>query len=195
MTTEPLQPPFTRSQLTCASKFMSLVLRHQPQLIGLVLDREGWALIEDLMTGSQTSSQPLSPALIAEVVQHNDKQRFRLSEDGLRIRANQGHSVPVDLALSPLEPLITLFHGTADRFWSSIQRNGLQRRSRQHVHLSAEYATAIRVGQRHGVPIVLAVDAHALWEAGQRFYRSDNGVWLTDAVPPTFLHLLPPEAH
>lgn len=188
MTPPSPQETWPASRIIRASKFMSLVLRHRPGLIGLTLDPEGWALVDDLVTRSQTASTPLSRELIEVVVRNNDKQRFRLSEDGLRIRASQGHSVSIDLALPPLEPPETLFHGTTTRFLASIQRQGLQHGSRQHVHLSPDHETAVRVGRRHGPPVVLAVAAHALWEAGHHFYRSDNGVWLTDAVPPAFLH-------
>jgi putative RNA 2'-phosphotransferase len=173
--------------LVSASKFMSLVLRHQPEAIGLSLDAEGWAPIDELVRLSSTSRSPLSTDLVHEVVRTSDKQRFRVSEDGLRIRASQGHSVEVDLALPPSEPPDVLFHGTATRFLASIMAEGLRPGSRQHVHLSADEATAVRVGERHGKPVVLVVAARAMHEAGHTFFVSDNGVWLTAAVPARYL--------
>lgn len=172
-----------------ASKFMSFVLRHRPDAIGLSLDAEGWTDVDELVRLSQSSSTPLTRELIVEVVRSNDKQRFKLSDDGLRIRANQGHSIEIDLALQPQQPPATLYHGTATRFVESIQAQGLLRGSRQHVHLSLEYATARKVGQRHGQPIVFVVRAQEMCAVGHTFYLSDNGVWLTEHVPAEFLSL------
>ena len=170
-----------------ASKFLSYVLRHEPQAIGLQLDAQGWASIEDLVTLTQGREVPLSRELIEAVVATNDKQRFSISPDGLRIRANQGHSLAVDLGLQPVRPPETLFHGTATRFLESIRSAGLAPQSRQHVHLSPDAETATRVGQRHGKPVVLQVRAAALFDAGTPFYLSENGVWLTPAVPLDYL--------
>ena len=169
-----------------ASRFLSLVLRHRPGLIGLQLDAAGWADIETLIGLSQ-AHRPLTREQIETVVANSDKQRFAISEDGLRIRANQGHSVTVDLGLDTVPPPDRLFHGTAARCVDSIRREGLSKRSRHHVHLSSDIDTAMRVGARHGAPVVLAVDAAAMAAAGHAFRRSANGVWLTDAVPPVFI--------
>ena len=184
-----------KPSMTRASKFLSYVLRHKPEAIGLSLDAQGWAAIDDLVRLSNAAKQPLSRAMIAEVVRTNDKQRFRISDDGTRIRASQGHSVAVDLALSPQEPPTVLFHGTATRFLAAILTGGITPGSRRHVHLSAAYDTAITAGQRHGTSVVLAVRARAMHHAGRTFYRSDNGVWLTDQVPVAFIRRLsgPPE--
>ena len=170
-----------------ASKFLSYVLRHRPDSIGLSLDAEGWAVIDRLIELAAATKTPLTRELLTEVVRDNDKQRFTISEDQQRIRANQGHSIEIDLALPPLEPPELLYHGTATRFLASIRTEGLRRGSRQHVHLSADAGTAQKVGQRHGAPIVLCVQAGAMHRAGHTFHRSENGVWLTAAVPPTFL--------
>jgi putative RNA 2'-phosphotransferase len=170
-----------------ASKFMSYVLRHEPQSIGLILDPEGWASIEDLIQLSQQSQTPLTHETIIEVVRTSDKQRFKLSEDGRRVRTNQGHSIPIDLALKPQTPPHLLYHGTAERFVDSIVEKGLVPGSRQHVHLSLDMETARRVGQRHGKPTVFVVKAHEMFLSGHMFYVSDNGVWLTMHVPTQFL--------
>lgn len=174
-------------RLVRLSKFMSLVLRHNPGKIGITLDPQGWVEIDELLAAANRSGTALDRATLLRVVAENDKQRFAISEDGRRIRASQGHSVEVDLALTPLAPPELLYHGTATRFLESIRREGLVKQSRQHVHLSADETTAVKVGQRHGRPAVLTVRAGAMAAAGQQFFRSDNGVWLTDHVPPEFL--------
>ena len=174
--------------LTKYSKLLSLVLRHDPGSIGLTLDAEGWVDVSALITAFPL---PLDRDLLGQLVTSSDKQRFALSKDGTRIRANQGHSVTVDLNLTVCFPPDQLFHGTATRFLDSIRRDGLIRRSRHHVHLSADIETARRVGQRHGTPVVLRVDARAMAEVGRLFWQSENGVWLTDAVAPQFLFELP----
>lgn len=172
--------------VVAASKFISLVLRHRPEAIGLTLDAEGWADIETLIRLSQ-SRHPLTRALIDQAVATNNKQRFAISEDGRRIRARQGHSIEVELGLSPVAPPERLYHGTAARSVEAIRREGLSKRQRQHVHLSADIDTATKVGARHGKPVVLTVRAGDMAAAGHSFYRSENGVWLTDAVPPGFI--------
>lgn len=174
------------SNLVSTSKFLSLVLRHQPEIIGLSLDDAGWADIDVLIRLSQPH-RPLTRALIEQVVEENSKQRFAISEDGRRIRANQGHSIEVELGLQPLAPPTRLYHGTATRFVDAIRREGLVKRSRQHVHLSADADTATAVGARHGKPAVLIVRAGEMAAAGHAFFRSENGVWLTDAVPVGFI--------
>lgn len=175
------------SQQEHLSKFLSLVLRHSPETIGIELDPQGWAEVDDLIARASAHGKPYTRELIAQIVATSDKQRFRLSDDGQRIRANQGHSIAVDLALAPVTPPDELFHGTATRFLASIREQGLLKQARQHVHLSSDEATAIKVGKRHGQVIVLRVSAGALHRAGHLFYRSENGVWLTDHVPPPYL--------
>lgn len=169
------------------SKLLSLVLRHQPEAIGLTLDAQGWADVEELIRLVNASGRTLTRPLLDRVVAENDKKRFAFNEDGTRIRASQGHSVDVDLALEPIAPPDRLFHGTATRFLDSIRATGLHSANRQHVHLSADTATATKVGQRHGKAVVLVVRAGDMLAAGHTFYRSANGVWLTNSVPVAFL--------
>lgn len=171
------------------SKFLSLVLRHEPQRIGLLLDHAGWAQVDELLLAVNQAGLPLTRELLQRVVDENDKHRFRFSEDGLCIRASQGHSLAVELGLTPQTPPATLYHGTATRFLASIQQQGLLAQSRQHVHLSADHATAVRVGQRHGKPVVLTVHSGLMHRAGYLFYQADNGVWLTAHVPPAYFVL------
>jgi len=170
-----------------ASKFLSLLLRHKPEEIGLCLDGEGWALIDDLVRLTEYGHMPLNRSLIEEIVAASDKQRFKLSADGQRIRANQGHSVPVDLGLQAKAPPEVLFHGTARKFLEAILREGLIKGARQHVHLSQERETARRVGERRGAAVILEVRSGEMSRAGIPFFLSENGVWLTDSVPPEYL--------
>ena len=174
--------------LTRTSKFLSFVLRHKPEAIGLVLDSEGWADIDALIACAARDGTTLDRSLIERVVNTNDKKRFALSSDGLCIRAVQGHSAEsVSLTHVQAVPPSMLFHGTATRFLDSIMAKGLLAGSRHHVHLSPDAETAVRVGQRHGKPVVLLIDAAAMHAAGVKFCLSENGVWLTDHVPPAFL--------
>ena len=168
------------------SRFLGYVLRHRPDAIGLSLDAEGWAEIDALLRLAQREL-PLTRAMIDDAVARNDKQRYAISDDGLRIRARQGHSFAVDLGLMPQVPPAKLYHGTATRFVDAIRREGLVKRDRQHVHLSPSVDTATVVGARHGRVVVLTIDAAAMHAAGHVFFRSENGVWLVDAVPPNFL--------
>ncbi|MEN9667334.1 MAG: hypothetical protein RLZZ326_3697 [Planctomycetota bacterium] len=169
------------------SKFLSLVLRHKPEEIGLVLDGNGWASVEELIRLANGHGTRLTKDLLEQIVAENDKQRFALSDDGERIRASQGHSIEVDLALSPVQPPAVLYHGTASRFVESIRAGGLHSANRRHVHLSADVATATKVGQRHGKPVVLVVKAGGMAAAGHLFFLSANGVWLTERVPVEFI--------
>lgn len=177
------------SALVRTSRFLSRVLRHDPASIGLALDAAGWADVEALMAAAGRAGVELDRATLDRVVAENDKQRFAYSADGTRIRASQGHSVPVELGLKAVQPPELLFHGTADRALDSIRREGLRPGRRTHVHLSADEGTAVAVGRRHGGPVVLRVRAGAMHAAGHAFYRSDNGVWLVDTVPAGFLDL------
>ena len=172
-----------------SSKLLSLVLRHRPELVGLTLDEGGWVGVDELLAGLAGHGRPMTRAQLEQLVATSDKQRFTLREG--RIRAAQGHSVPVDLGLVPVEPPDLLFHGTPERNVDAVLREGLRRGARHHVHLSPDVGTATRVGARRGPPRVLAVDAAAMARDGHLFLRSDNGVWLVDAVPPPYLTLLP----
>jgi putative RNA 2'-phosphotransferase len=171
------------------SKFLSYVLRHAPESIGLSLDANGWADVEELLTNARKAGRRIDLATLQEVVAQNDKRRFTLSKDGRRIRAAQGHSIAVDLALVPSEPPPQLYHGTATRNLDAILAEGLKPGRRQQVHLSLDPETARKVGQRHGKPAILTVDAAAMQRDGHRFVRADNGVWLTDTVPVRYLSL------
>ncbi|MEQ9502058.1 MAG: RNA 2'-phosphotransferase [Deltaproteobacteria bacterium] len=170
-----------------ASKFLSLVLRHRPEVVGIELGPQGWVDIDVLLTALDAHGRRLTRRELDAIVRTNSKKRFLVSADGLRIRASQGHSVNLDLGYEPVEPPALLFHGTAERFLEAIRREGLRKMQRHHVHLSASEATAREVGARHGRPVVLRVDAKTMHERGAQFFCSDNGVWLTDAVAPEFL--------
>jgi putative RNA 2'-phosphotransferase len=173
--------------LTRISKFLSLVLRHEPEKIGITLDENGWTDCQALVEAAGRHGKHFDQAILLKVVRSSDKQRFALSEDGHRIRANQGHSVKVDLALEAQTPPEHLYHGTVARFLDAIRETGLQKGERHHVHLSPELVTATKVGERRGQPIILTIRAAEMSAAGYPYYLSANGVWLTDAVPPEFI--------
>jgi putative RNA 2'-phosphotransferase len=177
----------SNDKLTAISKFLSYVLRHHPQSIGLALDEAGWAPVDELLARAGSHGRKITRAMLDELVRSNDKQRFAFSEDGQRIRANQGHSVGVELGLAAAVPPDRLFHGTASRFLPSILQSGLDKRSRHHVHLTADVAIALSVGQRYGTPVLLEVAAARMHAEGHRFHRSDNDVWLVEQVPPAYL--------
>jgi putative RNA 2'-phosphotransferase len=162
-------------------------LRHEPGKIGLTLDEQGWAEVDELIQLANQHGKKFTRELLNRVVAENDKQRFAFSEDAKRIRASQGHSVQVDLALPPLEPPELLYHGTAVQIVEAIRAEGLDKRQRQHVHLSFDITTATKVGQRRGRPVILTVRAKDMFNAGHEFFLSANGVWLTDRVPVEFL--------
>jgi putative RNA 2'-phosphotransferase len=169
-------------RLVKVSKYLSRHLRHQPERLGLTLEPGGWVRVDELLRAASITRDELE-----EVVARNDKQRFSFDETGARIRANQGHSVEVDLGLQPADPPAVLFHGTAERNLPSIRQHGLERRGRHHVHLSPDRETATRVGARHGRPVVLEVDAATMARDGHEFLQTANGVWLTETVPPRYL--------
>ena len=171
------------------SKFLSLVLRHDPARVGITLDANGWTPVESLIAACAAHGVAFTRAQLDEVVATSDKQRFALSPDGARIRANQGHSVEVDLALAPAVPPDVLYHGTVARVLDGIRMHGLIKGARHHVHLSADTTTASKVGERRGKALLIAVRAGAMAAAGHTFYRSANGVWLVDHVPVEFLEL------
>lgn len=177
---------------TRTSRFLSWVLRHAAHEVGLPLDEAGWADVDALLVVCEARGVTLDRAGLEGVVASSDKQRFALSPDGTRIRAVQGHSIPVELGHPEREPPARLFHGTVARFLPAIRREGLHPGERHHVHLSADRRTAAAVGRRRGTPVVLTVRADAMRAAGHRFFLSPNGVWLTERVPPRFVEL-PPE--
>jgi putative RNA 2'-phosphotransferase len=175
--------------LVSESKFLSLILRHKPETIGLTLDDNGWADLGELIEKAKIHHHFLSPEIIGEIVASSDKQRFAISADGLKIRANQGHSLKVDLHLTAQSPPDVLYHGTATRFLASILAIGVKPQSRQYVHLSKNAETAREVGQRHGKAIVLEVAAKQMAVDGYSFFLSENRVWLVEQVPPCYLSL------
>lgn len=169
------------------SKFLSLVLRHQPDKIGIQPDKNGWVNVDELISKINQQGTPLDFQTLEEVVITNDKQRFCFNDDLTKIRANQGHSISIDLALIPTEPPAYLYHGTVEKFIPSIRQQGLQKMSRQHVHLSADKITAEKVGSRRGKPIILTIAAGEMFMEEHSFYISDNGVWLCNQVPAKYI--------
>ena len=172
---------------TKVSKFLSYVLRHHPDSIGIELDSGGWGDVSELLQRAESSGFKITPDEIRTVVRQSNKQRFSFSDDGLRIRANYGHSIAVDLGYSPAVPPDVLYHGTAVRNLKAINADGLTKGNRQYVHLSPDFDTATSVGQRHGKPIVLKVQSGRMHSDGHEFYLSSSGIWLTDCVPPQYL--------
>jgi putative RNA 2'-phosphotransferase len=182
--------PMDKKRLVKVSKYLSRHLRHSPERLGITLEPGGWVRIDVLLRACALRSFQLTEDELREVVERNDKQRFSFDEEGLRIRANQGHSVPIDLELSPTQPPDVLFHGTASHNLDSIFHAGLQRRGRHHVHLSLDEATAERVGSRHGRAVVLRVDARRMAADGHAFFVTPNNVWLAAEVPADYLQLM-----
>lgn len=172
---------------TKISKFLSLVLRHKPETIDLKLDEHGWADTNFLIEAMQKSGYSIDIEVLKEIAASSDKQRFKFNGDFTRIRANQGHSIEVDLNFESKTPPEVLFHGTATRNLDSIKQQGLIKQSRHHVHLSAETETARTVGMRYGKPAVLKIEAQRMYKEGITFYQSDNGVWLTEFVDPKYI--------
>ncbi len=177
----------SQSRLVKISKYLSKYLRHSPEELGLTLESGGWVKVDDLLAASAKRRFPISRIELETVVACNDKQRFAFDDSHKKIRANQGHSVEVNLQLEPAIPPAVLYHGTGHRAVESILSQGLRKMSRHHVHLSQETETARKVGARHGRPVIFAVDATAMQTAGFTFYCSENGVWLVDRVPPEYL--------
>ena len=172
-----------KNDLTKKSKFLSLVLRHKPETIGLELDENGWANVDELLQKC-VANNSMTMAILEEIVATNNKKRFAFNDDKTKIRASQGHSIDVDLNLEEKEPPFYLFHGTAEKNIESIKEKGLIKSGRQYVHLSSDYDTAVKVGQRHGNPVVLMVRAKTRTYRGFKFFISDNNVWLKDHVEP-----------
>lgn len=169
------------------SKLLSLILRHAPETVGLTLDAQGWADIGSLLDQCAKHGKPITRALLDETVAGSDKQRFAVSQDGKRIRANQGHSVPVDLAYEPAAPPETLFHGTSAQALPAVETEGLKKMGRNHVHLSQDEPTARAAAARRGRAVLLSVAAAKMHADGHTFYRAANGVWLTDRVPAAYI--------
>lgn len=169
------------------SIFLSLVLRHKPDAAGIFLDEHGWANVEDLINGIKNTGRNINMPILEDIVETDSKQRYSFNEDKTLIRANQGHSVPVDVNLEKMKPPKFLYHGTADRFLNSIMEEGLKPMNRLYVHLSTDIETAIRVGKRHGNPVVLKIHSNQMYEEGCIFYLSKNGVWLTRDVQIKYL--------
>lgn len=175
--------------LTKTSKFVSLILRHRPEAIGISLDEHGWAKVDELVEGI-SKRQPFNREMLEEIVRTDSKQRYSFNEDKTLIRANQGHSIPVDVELPEMKPPKILYHGTGEKYERSIDEQGLLPRGRLYVHLSLDEATAKIVGARHGKPVIYKVMAAKMAEQGYTFYRSVNGVWLIKKVPAEFLEKL-----
>lgn len=169
------------------SVFISLVLRHKPEAAGITLDEHGWANVEELLDGINNIGRKIDMGVLEEIVRTDHKQRYRFNEDKTLIRANQGHSIPVDVELKEEEPPEFLYHGTADRFIKAIMEEGLKPMSRLYVHLSKDIETAAKVGKRHGKPVILKVHSGQMCREGIRFYLSENGVWLTKKVEVRYL--------
>jgi len=174
-------------QLYQLSKYLSFVLRHRPDDVAIQLSADGWANVEELIAKVNAKGKDLNMEDLCQIVALDEKQRYAFNHDKTRIRANQGHSIDIDLNLQPLIPPQYLYHGTAEKNVESIQKLGLQKRQRHHVHLSENEKTAKQVGARYGKPVILLISAKLMQEAGHVFYRSDNNVWLTDEVPPQFI--------
>jgi putative RNA 2'-phosphotransferase len=169
------------------SKLLSFVLRHSPEAIALKLDDNGWAKVDELIDQCNLNNNKIDFGLLDYIVVNNDKKRFAFNDDKTKIKANQGHSISVELNLNETKPLEYLYHGTVAKFISNIKMQGLQKMSRQHVHLSADKNTANKVGSRRGVPVILTIQSGAMYKAGYKFYLSDNNVWLTDVVPAEYI--------
>lgn len=168
--------------LTEISKLISLILRHKPETIGITLDEHGWANVDELLNGIK-----IDMATLEQIVSTDDKQRYSLNENKTLIRANQGHSIPVDVELEETQPPEVLWHGTAEKYKQSILHDGLIPKSRLYVHLSTDIQTAISVGERHGEVVLFRIDAQKMYQDGYKFYLSKNGVWLTKYVPTSYL--------
>ncbi|MBA5794048.1 RNA 2'-phosphotransferase [Flavobacterium sp. xlx-214] len=176
-------------ELTDKSKFLSLVLRHQPETIGIKLDENGWTDVNLLIEKVNQSGVKLDKSTLIEIVSTNSKKRFAFNENQDKIRASQGHSVNIELGYINQKPPRILFHGTSEKNVESILKIGLEKRNRQHVHLSNDIETALKVGQRHGKPIILEISTGDMFKDNFTFFISDNNVWLTDNVPNKYVKI------
>jgi putative RNA 2'-phosphotransferase len=172
---------------TRISRFLSLVLRHKPAEIGLQLDAQGWADVAELTEKAAAVGKIFTPQDLEEIVATNDKQRFAYNDDKTRIRASQGHSIEVELQLEMAAPPEQLYHGTVEKFLQAIQSQGLRKMNRHHVHMSKDRATAEKVGERRGEAVILTISSGDMSRDGFVFYRSENGVWLTDHVSAKYI--------
>jgi putative RNA 2'-phosphotransferase len=179
-----------KDRLVKISKYLSKHLRHQPERLSLILSPGGWVAVDALLAACAAYNFPITREELAEVIACNDKQRFSFDETGEQIRANQGHSIEVDLQLEGAAPPPVLYHGTGERAVKLIEAVGLSKMARHHVHLSKDVEVARRVGARHGRPVVFGVDAAGMVREGYEFYISANGVWLVEAVPPQYLWVM-----
>ena len=168
------------------SKYISLILRHKPEVIGISLDEHGWANVDELIAGV-SKTHPIDMAVLEQIVSEDEKQRYSFNEDKTLIRANQGHSIPVDVELDEKEPPEILYHGTGEKYVDSIDKEGLIPKSRLYVHLSSNEETAYKVGQRHGKPVIYIVKSGEMYRDGYKFFCSVNNVWLTKKVPVQYL--------
>lgn len=169
------------------SKFISLILRHKPEAIGISLDEHGWADVDELIKGINRAGSHIDMDLLEKIVADDEKQRYSFNDDKTSIRANQGHSIAVDVELAEKMPPDILYHGTGEKYVASIEKEGLIPKSRLYVHLSSDYDTAVKVGSRHGKPVIYQIDAKQMYEEGYAFFVSVNGVWLVKKVPSNFL--------
>lgn len=176
--------------LTETSKFLSLILRHKPETIGITLDKQGWANVDELIAGIN-KTRKFDMNLLEEIVRTDQKQRYSFNEDKTLIRANQGHSLPVDVQLDVAKPPQILWHGTGEKYVRSIEQTGLLPKSRLYVHLSSDRETANTVGKRHGKAVIYQVHSGKMQADGYTFYRSKNGVWMTKEVPVCYLERMP----
>lgn len=176
----------TEKEITNISRFMSLVLRHQPDKIGLTLDAQGWTSVEELIEKMQKAGENLNHGILEEVVANNNKKRFAFNEDKTRIRASQGHTIEIELGYEPKEPPEILYHGTAFKNIASILQKGILKGDRHHIHLSKDEETAMNVGNRHGKPVLLIIKAQRMFKDDIPFYCSENGVWLTEYIHPKY---------
>ena len=167
-------------------RFLSLVLRHEPGAAGITLDEHGWADVEELLSGVRRTGRQIDLDTLERIVRENNKQRYSFNDDHTKIRANQGHSLHVDVELKEAQPPRYLYHGTASRFLPAIRQEGIRKMGRQHVHLSGDFQTALAVGRRHGAPVVITINAEAMARDGVTFYLSANGVWLCEYVSPEY---------
>lgn len=180
----------SEKQITHISKFLSLVLRHKPETIGIELDQNGWTDVDTLLENSNSYGIKVDKDILKQIVETNSKKRFAFNETFDRIRASQGHSIEIELGYTSQKPPEILYHGTSEKSVQSILDKGLEKQSRQQVHLSADIETAIKVGKRHGKPFVFKVLAEQMYNDKFDFFISDNGVWLTDTVPTKYLEQL-----
>lgn len=171
------------------SVFISLILRHKPETIGICLDEHGWENVDELIDGINHVGRKIDMEILEEIVRTDNKQRYSFNENKTLIRANQGHSIPVDVELKEKQPPKVLYHGTASRFLDSIMQEGLKPMSRLYVHLSSDMETAMKVGKRHGEPVVLIINSEEMYKDGIEFYLSENGVWLTKSVDKKYIML------